>query len=280
MPPPLGAVKLLLQLHAAEYSPMTSPETLRMAAHALGRILISVDPALVFTSGSTPPIAAAVRPLVRLLDPPDSRANTADRLPTYESLLALTNLASHDAATAGAISTAMFPALDSLLLSQNTHLQRAAVELVCNTAVSPTTAAALAPGPDTPTPAAQQARQRLHILLALADAPEAATREAAGGALAMLTGWESVVEGILDRERGVSMVLGLCGEEETEAVLHRGVVAVRNMLCVEDERLAKRAKETMREAGAVEKLKAALRRSRDEEVLATGVEALKALLAP
>ena len=77
-------------------SPAISPD----AAHALARILISLNPAHVFPSGTTPHITAAIPPLSSLIAPPQSDNpvlsdnGPRDLLPVFEALLALTNLAS------------------------------------------------------------------------------------------------------------------------------------------------------------------------------------------
>ena len=271
----MGAVRLLLQVQSTPYDSLTTSKSRYTASLALARILISVDPALVFTSASALPIAEAARPLMTLLaDPTASSAISSpgprDLLPTYEGLLALTNLASHDQNTATVVSMQMLPALDALLLSSNTHLQRAAVELLCNTATAPYTAHALSAD-------SAAARQRLHVLLALADAPDVGTRRAAGGALAMLTGWEDVVAAVLRRARAAEMLLALCGPDEQDDVLLRGVVCLRNVVCA-PEPVRDKAREAVRAAGGVDVLKSVLKRSRNAGVLETGVEALKALV--
>lgn len=231
-----GAVKLLLGVwDALEKEAHPAPSSYnsashRTAAHALARILISVNPAHVFSTAAAVPATAAVRPLLYLLtEQPEPGATDIssdtprDLLPTFEALLALTNLASLDESTRSLIVRLAFPALDAdLLLSANALVQRAAVELVCNLAASPEGAAKF-------TEMSAQAAQRLHVLLALADAEDEAARKAAGGALAMLTEEGKVAEKIVGMERGVGMVLGMLEDESVE-VRHRGAVCTMNLV--------------------------------------------------
>ena len=269
-----GGLKLLLT--AISSITGTSPSDIRArrtAAQAVARILISVNPTLVFSSSGQPQNTYAIRPLLSLLTPSESESvsdGPRDLLPTFESLLALTNLASTpDTTVADTIIRLAWPTIQDLLLSNNTLVQRASVELVCNLMLSPSGIAKFADG----TP---RAGQRLHILLALADVEDFATRRAAGGALAMLTEYDSAVNAILDRERGVEILLGLCGEDEEEEVLHRGIVCVRNVAGATGD-VGIRGRKKIKELGGVDLLKEALKRSRGQDILQTGVEALKEL---
>lgn len=270
-----GGLRLLLTTYASVTG--TSPSDIRArrtAAHALARILISVNPALVFSSSSQPQNTSAIRPLLSLLSPSEDESvsdGPRDLLPIFESLLALTNLASTpDTRAADTIIRLAWPTIEDLLLSNNTLIQRASVELVCNLMLSPSGLAKFADS----TP---RAGQRLHTLLALADVEDFATRRAAGGALAMLTEYDPAVNAILDRERGVEILLGLCGEDEQEEIVHRGVVCVRNVVGASGD-VGVRGRKKMKELGGVDMLKEALKRSNNQEMLQTGVEALKELI--
>ncbi|KAI5299757.1 hypothetical protein KEM56_002976, partial [Ascosphaera pollenicola] len=226
-----GAVRLLItilddSIENAGRSRL-SPESTSAAAHALARLLISLNPGLIFSSNRFPQITSAIRPLVKLLLPPPgstefnpSAEQPRDLLPTFESLLALTNLASYpdivgpdtivrlawnegDIGNGGKDSSNI---LEDLLLSSNPRIQRAACELVCNLTCSPKGVGKFVnstAGDSSVTNAAasKKCSQRLHILLALTDAHDQATRRAAGGALASLTGYPPVVENILERPR-------------------------------------------------------------------------------
>lgn len=262
-----GAVKLLLSSWAT--LPEADAPARRMAAQALARILISTNPALVFGGNRANGVNAAIRPLISIL-PPDPAAEVRDLLPSFESLMALTNLASlEDDQTRQIIISAAWPQIEEQLLSSNKLVTKAAVELVCNLMQAPEGIALYADG-------SPQAKNRLHILLALADAEDEGTRSAAGGALASLTGFESVVQGILDRERGVKVVLTMC-VDDNEDLRHRGVYTVYNMVAAEG-KVGEAAKEKVMSEGGVEILKECLKKSRRPEVLNVTVQAVKVLL--
>ncbi|KAL9017066.1 MAG: hypothetical protein Q9185_005576 [Variospora sp. 1 TL-2023] len=222
-----GARFLLLRYTAIAGTTDTDKHARHTAAHALARILISVDPALVFPSSGSPPLTSTIRPILSLLT--DFQSDIFDGplnlLPTFEALLALTNLASTPSGEATeVIIRQALPTVEDLLLSNNTMVQRAATELVCNLVASPSGIEVFADG----SPAADR---RLHILLALADIEDARTRKAAGGALATLVGFEGAVKGMLKRERGVEILLGLCADEDDE-IVHRGLFCVGNLLAM------------------------------------------------
>ncbi|KAJ3505962.1 hypothetical protein NM208_g16134 [Fusarium decemcellulare] len=112
-----GAVKLLLT--AWMVLPQTEAMARRLAAQALARILISTNPALVFGGNRSNPLNAAIRPLVSIVAP-DPAAETRDLLPSFEALMALTNLASMDDEDTrrSIIATAWFQ-IEEQLLSSN-----------------------------------------------------------------------------------------------------------------------------------------------------------------
>lgn len=269
-----GAVKVLINLTAPRQG-SASAQTNHYASHALARILISVNPTHVFPSSGFPPVTSAVRPLVSLLLSPESAPLAVDQprdlLPVFESLLALTNLASYPDETAPAtIVRQGWTAVEDLLLSSHSWIQRAACELVCN--LMTCEAGLVQYGDET-----KRAGQRLHVLLALADTEDVATRKAAGGALAMLTEFESVVAGVLERPRGMAVVLGLCEDADAE-VQHRGLVIVRNLTSEATGEIGRRARERVRATGGVEALMGVVQRTRNPAVMQTGVEALKPLV--
>ena len=261
-----GAIPLLLQIHGTQG---LDDKTKAASAHALARILISVDPSLIPSYTS-----ACIRPLLSLIDNPLSSFASGDQprdlLPIFESLLSLTNLASELSFQTGPGIVKAYAAIEDLLLHQNTLLQRAATELVCNLATTPDGLEKLADG-------SQGAARRLHILLALADAEDVATRRAAGGAIAGATEFPDAVSAVLKREGGVQMLMGMCGDED-EGCVHRGVVCTRNLACCEgmpgDE-----ARTALVNAGAVAVLGTVVKNSRNAAIVETAVEALKPLLA-
>lgn len=262
-----GALKLLL----VSWTALPESEELprRMAAQALARILISTNPALVFGGNRSNPVNAAIRPLVSII-PPDPAADRRDMLPTFEALMALTNLASmEDNDIRRAIISTAWDHVEEQLLSSNNLISKAAVELICNLMQAPEGIVLYADG-------SQKAKARLHILVALADAENEGTRSAAGGALASLTGYESVVRSILDRERGVTIILGMC-VDENEGLRHRGVATIYNLVAADGE-IGQLMRQKVTDEGGVEVLKESLRMSRRPEVVQLTVEALKALL--
>ncbi|CAM1509187.1 Fc.00g029260.m01.CDS01 [Cosmosporella sp. VM-42] len=263
-----GAVKLLLAAWMTLPAQTEGPAR-RLAAQALARILISTNPALVFGGNRSNPANAAIRPLVSII-PPDPAAETRDLLPSFEALMALTNLASmEDEDTRRTIVALAWTQVEEQLLASNALVAKAAVELVCNLVQAPEAIALYAED-------SIKARNRLHILLALADAEDAGTRSAAGGALASLTSFEPVIRGIIHRERGIKVVLGLCVDDD-ENIRHRGVVVVLNMVTPDTE-TGKLAREKVKDDDGVEVLKECLKKSRRPEVLEVTVQTLKALL--
>lgn len=261
-----GAVNLLVAAWTA--LPEAETPARRTAAQALARILISTDPALVFGGTRARPQNSAIRPLLSILSP-DPAAETRDLLPGFESLMALTNLASTDDDTRVTIIRTAWSEIEEQLLSSNNMVSKAAVELVCNLVQCPEGVQLYADG----TP---QAKNRLHIMLALADAEDDGTRSAAGGALASLTAYEPVVEAVLNRERGVQVVLGLCAEED-EDLRHRGVFVLYNLVSCDGEK-GKLVRKMVRAENGVEILKECAKKSRRSEVVEVTIQALKVLL--
>ncbi|KAK4150096.1 myosin-binding striated muscle assembly central-domain-containing protein [Chaetomidium leptoderma] len=260
-----GAVRLLIGAWAA--LPEKEDKARRTAAQALARILISTNPALVFRQT---PQSAAIRPLTSIITP-DPNAETRDLLPTFEALLALTNLASTDNDTRRSIVRTGWDDIEEQLFSSNTRVSTAVVELICNLVQSPEEAMTLF-GDGSP-----RAETRIKVVLALADAEDEKTRSAAGGALASLTGFDAVVRGILAQPRGAGIVLDLCRDDANEGLRHRGAVIVHNMISHEGD-VYKLAREKLLDAGGVEALTECAKKSRTGEVVQAVVHALEALL--
>jgi protein unc-45 len=276
-----GAVKILVS-HAQRNLQSEASSTNTDAAHALARVLISLNPSHIFPGGSTPDITDAIPPLVALLKTPSDGGGLTndqprDLLPVFESLLALTNLASApEPGAANFIIKSAWDDIEELLLGNHEAIRRAACELICNLTATPAGTEKFADG-------SKRATQRLHILVAMADVDDLPTRRAAGGALAMLTEQsENIVLATLDLKRAPEILLELC-EDKDQGVVHRGLVVVRNILCCDmddakNKELAARAKILFKEQGAVEKLKSALKKTKDPELLTIGVQALKVLV--
>jgi hypothetical protein len=260
-----GTVPLLLLVYK---DPSTEIQFRTTAAHAIARILISVDPKLLSNHATS-----LISPLLTLLNEEDSEGadGPRDLLPLFEGLLALTNLVSDPTLNAGpGVMRSSFPRIEDLLLSHNKLVQRATTELVCNLMTCHDGIERFADGSKT-------AGRRLHILLALADVDDIATRRAAGGALATITQFDAAVLAILDRKRGVEILLALC-QDDDPGCMHRGVVCIRNMLFADGD-TAKKACEKLKALDCIEVLKGVLKSSRDSAVLEVGVKALKVLLA-
>jgi hypothetical protein len=209
-----GTIRYLI----TTYDNLTLPEGQLVAAHALARILISVNPAHAFTPPTSP--SSAIRPLVSLLAPDPAAEGPRNLLPTFEALLALTNLASLDEDTADAIvRRAWQPVEDDLILNANTRIQRAATELICNLSTCPAGAAQFTAG--------ARANTRLRTLIALADAEDVETRRAAAGGLAILSEWDEVATGLLQMDGAVEKIMAIADDENAEVVI-RGLSALRN----------------------------------------------------
>lgn len=259
-----GAIPLLLY---AYQNPTADALCRQTASHALARVLISIDPKLIrnHTNSAVPAL------LFLLEDNTEGMSETPrDMLPTFEALLAITNLASDSSLKAGTeIVKAAFSRIEDLLLSSNSMIQRAATELVCNLMAYPSGIEKFADG-------SKAAGRRLHVLIALADAEDTRTRRAAGGALAMITEFETCITAILDRERGLDVLLGLCQDDDAGCV-HRGVVCIQNIVLTDGD-VGKRAVEAVKAVHGVDVLKGVLRASKDMAVVQSGVEALKVLV--
>ncbi|KAK4961849.1 SWI5-dependent HO expression protein 4 [Elasticomyces elasticus] len=274
-----GAVKVLLLLH--ERASRTKAEAQATiiaftASHALARLLISLNPSHLF-SGALPS-SSAVSALVPLLSPltitgAQGGNEQRDLLPTFEALLALTNLASMpDDTTAHdlLLREAAFVAIEELMFSSNVLVQRGCVELVCNLMASPGCVAKFAEG-------SADSKRRLLVLVALTDVEDLATRRAAGGALAALTEWDAGVTALLDVKdgKGVQAVVRMCGDE-SEEVVWRGVVCLGNVVGAPGE-VGKRAVGMLKEVG-VDGIKKRLRSVEDEGLRGLAIEGLMELV--
>lgn len=270
-----GGLRLLLQGYTLiSGSSDSDMEARHSAAHALARILVSVDPSLVFPSSGSMPMTSVIRPILSLLsdDFGSMTQGPRDLLPTFEGLLALTNLASvPSSGAAESIIRQAYPRIEDLLLSNNVLIQRAATQLVCNLVNCSLGVALFAdesPG----------AARRMHILLAMADVEDVATRSAAAGALAVVTEFEGAVKAILARDRGMEIILGLLEDESGDrGIVHRACVCVMSAVCQESD-TGKRAKEAVKRLGGVEKLNdIRIEYQGEDQVMQCIVQSLQAL---
>ena len=272
-----GSVKLLLQIkdRVAKTDKSTAEASVieRDAAHALSRILISVNPSHIFSS--TFPATSAVSAIAPLLQQ-DRDSEQRNLLPTFEALLALTNLASMEDNSIRDLQVRLIwqELEDHLLLSSNVLVQRASVELVCNLMASPNCVAKFVGD------GSKRETMRMQILLALADVEDLATRRAAGGALAMLTEWDVAVSAVIDRKsddgpKGVKVLLGMCADGNDE-LKHRGVVCLANVVNAPG-KIGPEAVERVKGEGGIQVLQDALKATKNQEIMGVGVEVLKKL---
>ena len=248
-----GGTKALMLIINISRKPGAEPTPDYASIQALSRLTITSAPIQVF--GPDPgAVYDAIGPLTSVLlaspsflGPPSSLTSGPNNLQRFESLMALTNIASTGAASAARIAATpkFFSALDVLLLDDHPLLRRAATELVCNLVVcdegferfiphpasSPASPSSTSP-PPTPgivrTPPKPRRRttkgaaeNRVRILLALSDVEDLPTRRAASGALAMLTSDDAICGVIVgvERKRGNAIaILGglLVGDEDVE----------------------------------------------------------------
>lgn len=224
-----GGVRLLLQNYTVLMgSSAAEIKARRTAAHALAIILISTDPSLLFSGPGAMPLTSAIIPLLSLLkeDPALLTDGPRDLLPTFEALLALTNLASLAFGSPSEfIISKSWTDIENLLLSSNLLVRRASTQLICNLV-------SCAKGVELFADESPAAARRLHVLIAMADVDDKDTRKAAGGALATLTEFEGAVKDILSLERGMEILMDLCGDDDEELV-HRGIVCVKNAISID-----------------------------------------------
>ena len=270
-----GGIRLLLQGHnLITGSSNLDAEARHAAAHALARILISIDPSLVFPSSGSLPMTSVIRPVLSLLseDSGPMTQGPRDLLPTFEALIALANLASvPSGGAAESIIRQAYPTIEDLMLNRNALIQRAATQLVCNLVNCPL-------GVEQFADESPAAARRIHILLAMADVEDVATRSAAAGALAVLTEFDGAVKAILARDRGMEIILGLVEDEsDDKGITHRACVCVMNAVCQNSD-TGKRAKGEVKELGGERILNDVMTNYKDEGAITQcAQEALQAL---
>ncbi|KAK9495896.1 hypothetical protein V1508DRAFT_408756 [Lipomyces doorenjongii] len=223
-----GGISVILAVLQPKAPPTSStftvntPSTTNTAAiSALSKLLISVNPSHAFSSRHSP--AVAVRPLLSQID---ANLEEVTLLDEFESLLALTNLASMDAkGISENIVSQGWSKIENLMLADNPIIQRAATELVCNLVATAAGAAKYLDRDD------KAYKNRLRVLVALMDAEDLKTRSAASGALAILSEWGPAGDVLAQDERSLKGILRVLAEEEDEGILLRGAVSLNNILC-------------------------------------------------
>ncbi|GAA6019140.1 hypothetical protein JCM10207_006555 [Rhodosporidiobolus poonsookiae] len=225
-----GAARLFLSLIRQLSAPF-SPTDDVPAVQGLAKLLITANPLLVLgPTASSPLLLEATTALTLPLGVAPS-SSPVPLLATFESLMALTNLASLDPALTDQLArltlrdrpgTRLLTAIDELLLSTNTMVRRAATELLCNLAASDAGIEYYEPSsPPSSSPPDKPPSQRLHVVLALSSAPDTPTRLAATGALASLACSPSSACALAAFPRWREILLDLARGDDEPGVRHR-----------------------------------------------------------
>ncbi|KAG4301014.1 hypothetical protein PCK1_002713 [Pneumocystis canis] len=181
---------------------------------SLVKMLITVNPNLIFDR-SRFQVDDIVKSIYECLKVSENN----DPLVQFECLLALTNLVSINIEIREKFVSILWPMIDSLWLSNNQLIQRSAVELLCNLVACPSGIEMFK----------KHKKRKIHILLALADSLDKKTRCAAGGALAILSGDLFICQTILEEKKGIKIILDMM-TEETDDLIHRGLVCMANII--------------------------------------------------
>ncbi|KAK7058468.1 SWI5-dependent HO expression protein 4 [Paramarasmius palmivorus] len=247
---------------------------------ALAKLAITSSPVQVFGPDAGA-LYDAIRPLSLMLQHP-----SATQLQRFESLMALTNLASAnpESATRVADSKGLLNRVEFLLLDDHPLVQRAAVELICNLIV----------GSDKVYETYASSKSKLQIILALSDAEDLQTRLAASGALATLLSLPKACQELLSLQQERHRVLPILtqlidpssatdGEPASEThpgLVHRGVICTRHfILGIENNADLDVIRKEAQEAGLVSALGKIVKDSSvGPEIVRPAVEALKVLL--
>jgi hypothetical protein len=236
-----------------------------IAASAIAKTLISTDPNIAFSSKFSP--LSVIGPLAHLLN---SDSSDIPLLDTFESLMALTNLASLGDATAARIVTEAWTKIEFSLTVSNILVQRASVELICNLAVVPAAAQHLLD------PSSTKASSNLELLAAFTDADDRSTRLAATGALAMLSEWAVAPESMGTNSTVLTRLAKVLNEETDHEVILRAVVTLSNLIvgATDGSEVSDQVKKTVTITGASDALRKVSRESKDPDVLSSAMEAL------
>ncbi|KAJ7597445.1 ARM repeat-containing protein [Mycena floridula] len=203
---------------------------------ALAKLTITASPVQVFG----PNVGAtydAIRPLSIML-----QHSTSTMLQRFETIMALTNIASHSPETASRVadSEGLMNKVELLLLEDHTLIRRAAMELICNLIVGSGAVFERYGGGES----ASAVKTKVQILLAMADIEDLKTRIAASGALATVTAASAACHALwdlqLERHRFFSTLTLLIDpseapeDEDAETLetdpglVHRGIVCAHN----------------------------------------------------
>ncbi|KLO15040.1 hypothetical protein SCHPADRAFT_996148 [Schizopora paradoxa] len=216
----------------AEYTDLTSIQ-------ALAKLAITSSPMQVFGPSEAASFDA-ISPLSSLLLHPSSKL-----LQRFESIMALTNLASTSPELASRVAEAkgLLAKVEFMLLDDNVLVRRAATELICNLVSGSELVFNHFSGEgdgDTKN-SVNQSKSRLHILVALSDVEDEPTRLAASGALAVLSGSPIACQFLVILEFENHRVFPVLRQlidpdgdsdqpaQQAAGLVHRGVVCTRNI---------------------------------------------------
>ncbi|AOW05765.1 YALIA101S03e22100g1_1 [Yarrowia lipolytica] len=211
-----GAVATLLYI-LCDTDAQLEPASKVFITSGLAKLLVSTNPSLVF--GAKISASVAVIPLLANIDNDFSPLPLLD---SFESALALTNLASFDDTTRKVIISHGWEKIENMMTSQNPMVQRSAVELVCNLSLSPYCAEKYLDG-------SKAANSRLNLLVALTDLSDEAGRLAAMGALAMLSEWDPAPPIMVKNEKLMACLQRILDKDTEVEMIYRAVALVGNL---------------------------------------------------
>ncbi|KAI8066848.1 armadillo-type protein, partial [Gongronella butleri] len=185
------------------------------AAQALARLAITTDPRLAFQPQQQ---LDMVRPFLDLCKDDDQP------LGQFEALMALTNLASmeQDHVRHKIDDLDGLTLFETLQLGNNTMIQRAASEMICNMTMFP-------PVFDRYAQPSKANAQRIRLWLLLSDHDDMPTRRAASGTLAILSQDPDVAKMICEVDRAYERLAHLVADDSPE-VQHRVIEIIRQII--------------------------------------------------
>ncbi|KAJ9059171.1 SWI5-dependent HO expression protein 4 [Entomophthora muscae] len=202
-----GAAKVLLSLVTAD-----SKDDIAVATQALAKLTIHTNPSIALPGQLK---LEAIRPLLKL-------CSNGSLLQQFESLLALTNLASVDMELRlRIIELKGLSTIEMLLLSDNKLVQRSATELLCNMTMT---------RPVFEYYSGPKASNKLHLLVALSDSEDPKTSLAAGGALATLSQASEIGITLAELPLSKRVLPLLIAPEASRDFQHRGVEIYKNIV--------------------------------------------------
>ncbi|GAA6023509.1 hypothetical protein JCM11491_006607 [Sporobolomyces phaffii] len=225
-----GVHRLLLTL--VRHVPTPFDVALDVApVQALSKLLITANPLAVFGPTAGAPLLLEATTALTL---PLATTAPTPLLATFESLMALTNVASLDPDLTDRIARiqlgggggpgspggpSLLGVLEELVVHPNGMVARAATELVCNLVASESGIAYFEPPPRPPR-SARCGCARVELVLALSTSDDVPTRLAASGALTSLVSSELISTALATRTEYVDRLLGLL-EDDDAGVRHR-----------------------------------------------------------